>query len=147
MKKVLTFLAVAFITIGSFAQTNWKIDSAHSSLNFDIAHSGISFVNGKFTDYTGEKRSKVAKERRDKDPILFANIFTDGKVSPRMYFIGDWVDDYCDLTLDKMITEISKKEKKNKDEILFNIEDSFETIQSIEKSLFGVVRTKKGSDK
>ena len=54
MKKVLTFLAVAFITIGSFAQTNWKIDSAHSSLNFDIAHSGISFVNGKFTDYTGE---------------------------------------------------------------------------------------------
>lgn len=54
MKKVLTFLAVAFIAIGSFAQTNWKIDSAHSSLNFDIAHSGISFVNGKFTDYTGE---------------------------------------------------------------------------------------------
>ena len=54
MKKVLTFLAVAFITIGSFAQTNWKIDSAHSSLYFDIAHSGISFVNGKFTDYTGE---------------------------------------------------------------------------------------------
>lgn len=54
MKKVVTFLAVAFITIGSFAQTNWKIDSAHSSLNFDIAHSGISFVNGKFTDYTGE---------------------------------------------------------------------------------------------
>lgn len=100
-----------------------------------------------FTDYTGEKRSKVAKERRDKDPILFANIFTDGKVSPRMYFIGDWVDDYCDLTLDKMISEISKKEKKNKDEILFNIEDSFETIQSIEKSLFGVVKTKKGSDK
>lgn len=54
MKKVLTFLAVAFITIGSFAQTNWKIDSAHSSLNFDIAHSGISFVNGKFTDYSAE---------------------------------------------------------------------------------------------
>ena len=54
MKKVLTFLAVALISIGSFAQTHWKIDPNHSSLNFNIAHSGISFVNGKFTDYTGE---------------------------------------------------------------------------------------------
>ena len=54
MKKALTLLAVALITIGSFAQTNWKIDPAHSSLNFDIAHSGISFVNGKFTDYSSE---------------------------------------------------------------------------------------------
>ena len=54
MKKVLTFLAVALISIGSFAQTHWKIDPSHSSLNFDIAHSGISFVNGKFIDYTGD---------------------------------------------------------------------------------------------
>lgn len=54
MKKALSLLAVALITIGSFAQTNWKIDPSHSSLNFDIAHSGISFVNGKFTDYTGD---------------------------------------------------------------------------------------------
>lgn len=28
-----------------------------------------------FTDYTGEQRKKVAKERRDKDPILFGNIY------------------------------------------------------------------------
>ena len=54
MKKVFVFLAVTLITIGSFAQDHWKIDPAHSSLNFNISHSGISFVNGKFTDYTGE---------------------------------------------------------------------------------------------
>lgn len=96
-----------------------------------------------FTDYTGEKRSKVAKERRDKDPILFANIFINGKVSPKMYFIGDWVDDYCDLTLDKMITQIAKKEKKNKEDIIFDITDSFATLEDIEKSLFGMVKTKK----
>src|SRR5690606_3456679 len=40
-------------TIGSYAQTQWKIDPYHSSLNFNISHSGISIVNGKFLDYTG----------------------------------------------------------------------------------------------
>ena len=76
-----------------------------------------------FTDYTGEKRAKVAKEKRDKDPFLFGNIFIDGKVSPKMYFIGDWIDEFCDLTLDKMIESISKKRKKEKEEILYDIND------------------------
>ncbi|MDD2688104.1 MAG: YceI family protein [Bacteroidales bacterium] len=53
MKKVLILLAMAFISIGSFAQTEWIADPYHSSLNFDISHSGISFVNGKFMEYTG----------------------------------------------------------------------------------------------
>lgn len=77
-----------------------------------------------FTDYTGEKRKEVAKERRDKDPILFGNIYIDGKVSPKMYFIGDWVDEYCDLTLDKMITEVSKAENKDKKDYVFDIEST-----------------------
>ena len=54
MKKTLILLTIALISIGSFAQTHWKIDPSHSSLNFNIAHSGISFVNGKFIDYTGD---------------------------------------------------------------------------------------------
>jgi polyisoprenoid-binding protein YceI len=54
MKKVLVLLAVTLIAMGSFAQDQWKIDPAHSSLNFNISHSGISMVNGKFTDYTGD---------------------------------------------------------------------------------------------
>jgi hypothetical protein len=62
-----------------------------------------------FTDYTGEKRKEVAKEKRDKDPILFGNIFIDGKVSHKMYFIGDWEDEYCHLTLNQMITQMADK--------------------------------------
>ena len=27
----------------------------------------------------------------------------------RFYFIGDWEDEYCDLTLTKMVQEMSKK--------------------------------------
>ena len=62
-----------------------------------------------FTDYTGEKRKEVAKEKRDKDPILFGNIFIDGKVSHKMYFIGDWEDEYCHLTLNQMIDKMAEK--------------------------------------
>jgi len=49
----MSLIAVIFITVSSFAQTQWKVDPYHSSLNFNISHSGISIVNGKFMDYTG----------------------------------------------------------------------------------------------
>ena len=40
-----------------------------------------------------------------KDPILFGVISN----SKRLYYIGDWVDDYCDLTLEKMFEELGEK--------------------------------------
>ena len=85
-----------------------------------------------FTDYTGEKRAKVAKERRDKDPILFGNIFEDGKPSKKMYFIGDWVDEYCDLTLDKMMNAL--KESGYADDVDHIVD--FSDLDAIEKELF-----------
>lgn len=60
-----------------------------------------------FTDYTGDMERKVEEERRSKDPILFG-VFQDNKsrsVVDRFYYLGDWVDEYCDLTLDKMVNE------------------------------------------
>src|SRR5699024_10727190 len=53
MKKIFLVLATVLCTVGSYGQTQWKADPNHSSLNFDISHSGISIVNGKFLDYTG----------------------------------------------------------------------------------------------
>ena len=53
-----------------------------------------------------------------------------------MYFIGDWIDEYCDLTLDKMVSEIAKKEKKEESEILYDIND-VSILDNIEKELFG----------
>lgn len=62
-----------------------------------------------FTDYTGKEERKVEKERRDKDPILFGVFKKGGNVSDRFYFLGDWVDEYCDLTLDKMVEQYKEK--------------------------------------
>ena len=40
-----------------------------------------------------------------KDPILFGVI----KNSKRLYYIGDWKDDYCDLTLEDMFEKLGEK--------------------------------------
>ncbi len=53
MKNLISLVALIFLTLSSFAQTQWKVDPFHSSLNFNISHSGISIVNGKFLEYTG----------------------------------------------------------------------------------------------
>lgn len=62
-----------------------------------------------FTDYTGKEERKIEKERRDKDPILFGVFKNNTTVSDRFYFLGDWVDEYCDLTLDKMVEQYKAK--------------------------------------
>lgn len=61
-----------------------------------------------FTDYTGKEEQKIAKERREKDPILFGCFKKERIISDRFYFLGDWIDEYCDLTLDKLVEEYTK---------------------------------------
>lgn len=75
-----------------------------------------------FTDYTGRVEKQVAKERRDKDPILFGTFQKELKgvqgrnvqyiVNDRFYFLGDWEDEYCDLTMDKFLNEAGKEKLK-----------------------------------
>lgn len=60
-----------------------------------------------YTDYTGEERSKVAEDEREKDPIIFG-IYANPReklIYDRYYFIADWEDEFCDLTMEKLIIE------------------------------------------
>lgn len=68
-----------------------------------------------FTDYTGKEERKIEAERRQKDPILFGTFQDKEKkvIIDRFYYLGDWIDEYCDLTLDKMINETEKTGKRN----------------------------------
>lgn len=66
-----------------------------------------------FTDYTGKVEKQALKERKEKDPILFGT-FQDEKsrvLVDRFYYIADWEDEYCDLTLDKMISQMQQVNK------------------------------------
>ena len=51
MKKIITLLAVAAISTATFAQTTWKVDKAHSRLQFTITHLAVSDVDGFFKDF------------------------------------------------------------------------------------------------
>ena len=63
-----------------------------------------------YTDYTGREERKIEAEKKEKDPILFGT-FQDRQKKvcvDRFYYLGDWVDEFCDLTLDKMVNETAK---------------------------------------
>ena len=68
-----------------------------------------------FTDYTGKVERQIEKERREKDPILFGTFQDEStrSVIDRFYYLGDWVDEYCDLTLDKMVNEVNSVKNRN----------------------------------
>lgn len=50
-----------------------------------------------------------AETRARKDPILFGLV--DG--SRRLYCVGDWIDEFCDLTLDQVADAVGKDVVKN----------------------------------
>lgn len=64
-----------------------------------------------YTDYTGKDDRRIAAEKRSTDPIIFG-VFMNKQARvcvDRFYFLGDWEDEYCDLTLDKMLSTIKAK--------------------------------------
>ena len=105
-----------------------------------------------FTDYTGKAEKEVTKERREKDPMLFGTFQkprTDTRnggvvLNDRFYFLGDWEDEYWDLTMDKFLKEVGKEKLQtvviptNTDEIkeeletLLNQENKTKTEIAIE---------------
>lgn len=53
MKKIVLFISMALVIAGTAVAGEYTIDTAHSSVNFQIKHLAISKVNGVFTDFTG----------------------------------------------------------------------------------------------
>lgn len=74
-----------------------------------------------FTDYTMEDTKKVAKERRDKDPIVFGAFLDKDDsestskiyVEDRLFFICDWIEEKCDLTLEQICRDVKDKDDKD----------------------------------
>lgn len=68
-----------------------------------------------FTDYTGKVERQVEKQRREKDPILFGTFQDEDSKAllERFYFIADWEDEYCDLTLGRMVEEVKVATSKD----------------------------------
>ena len=59
-----------------------------------------------YTDQTGEVMKSTKQQIKEKDPILFGSIPGD---DGNYYYIADWVDEYCDLTLDKLVDRMKEE--------------------------------------
>lgn len=78
-------------------------------------------------DYSGDAVAETKEEEeKRKDPVLFGVI----KGSKNLYYIGDWVDDYCDLTLDVIIKKLGKK-NPHKLNAKTSVKESGENINKI----------------
>ena len=91
-----------------------------------------------YTDYTGETVRKVEKEKRDKDPIIFGAFLVPSErgnriPSEHLFYIADWVDDFCDLTMDQVIK--TYKEATNKDIVLQKEDISSIDINKIKEQI------------
>lgn len=49
------------------------------------------------------KETEEDRIKREKDPIMFGET---KDIPDKLFFIGDWIDDYCDLTLNEIIDEL-----------------------------------------
>lgn len=114
-----------------------------------------------FTDYTGEVERTIAKERRDKDPILFGTLQKrissndfgsrgEFLLNDRFYYLGDWEDEYCDLTMDKFLREAGNNKLKdigtpqNPDEIRQELNRLDDDLKIIEGNKTSQIYSKKG---
>lgn len=72
-----------------------------------------------YTDYSSESKKEHKKKVIEKDPIVFGAFrnVEDKLNYDRMFYIADWVDEYCQLTLSELINELAangyKGVKKN----------------------------------
>ena len=76
-----------------------KYDTSELFDNYVIMH---------FDKYDTSTQMTKAEVEKAKDPILFGVL----KGTRNLYFIGDWIDEYCDLTLDKFLSTLEMEEAR-----------------------------------
>ena len=94
MKKVFLSFVFVLLSVVAFAQGTWEADQMHSSVNFNIKHMGISFVQGRFDKFDG--RAATGGAGLDKADLSFsvsvATINTGVNVRDRHLVSEDFFD-------------------------------------------------------
>lgn len=100
-----------------------------------------------FTDYKKEMSKKTAKQDREKDPILFGMMYDEhtNTACPRFYYLGDWEDEYCDLSLEKMLSKIGEDKAHSISKPLKTIEELNEKLNKLNNSKGDINFTRQSS--
>lgn len=75
---------------------------------YDVSELFDNYVIMHFDKYDTSTQMTKAEVEKAKDPILFGVL----KGTRNLYFIGDWIDEYCDLTLDKFLSTLEMEEAR-----------------------------------
>ncbi|PKF74534.1 YceI family protein [Chryseobacterium sp. PMSZPI] len=148
MKKVFLSFVLVLLSVIAFAQNTWAVDQMHSSVNFNIKHMGISFVQGRFDKFDGKVVTNAANldnanfdfsvgtssvntgvEMRDRH--LMSEEFFDVAKYPEMKFTSN------SITKDKNNTYILKGSLKIKD---------VEKEISVPVTFGGITKNQKGKE-
>lgn len=62
-----------------------------------------------YLDYSGEEIKSNKQKIREKDPIIFGKFTYDEE---KYYFIADWIDEYCDLTLSAFVSKLKSNDEE-----------------------------------
>lgn len=85
-----------------------KADNLHVFDNYVVLH-----YDPQKKSYAQTSKEKEIERQKKADPILFGLI----NGSRNLYYIADWIDEYCDLTLDKFLKVTDNKDIKIEDKI------------------------------
>ena len=100
-----------------------------------------------FTDFTDENyQSKSDKEfiAKNRDPVLFG-VFEhkdSGIVHDRLYFIDDWVDDYCELDFAAMVEKMTDMGIKRPERKIGTDADYLNDVTAIVKETLETMKAK-----
>lgn len=91
-----------------------------------------------YVDYNEETAKVTTAEqkeirKRNRDPIIFGS-FTriEKRDDDKLFFICDWEDEFCDVTLSKMVSTLAKQNKQYKPETI--IKDSEKYLNNLIRS-------------
>jgi hypothetical protein len=81
------------------AEKKLLADKLHVFDNYVILHYDPTGASREMTE-----EEKMREIKRKADPVLFGVILG----STKLYYIGDWVDEYCDLTWEQIVEKIGE---------------------------------------
>ena len=84
------------------------------------------------TDFSGKDRAATDEVRKEKDPVAFGVLVDKSGINnrpvqnPHYYIITDWEDEYCDLTLARLVDEYKQASGKE-----LTVNNALETLNVI----------------
>jgi len=83
-----------------------------------------------FIDYKKENIKTNKQKIKEKDPIVFGKFAYD---SENLFWVCDWIDEYCDLTLEKFIETVKKEDIGYRPDKIEPVSDKF--LEAIKKDV------------